>query len=67
MEYLSLAQFSELNSMWCTQFEWHMHFGSAPCDAHTAFGELCSLFLLYRELFSDQELFTDTELREART
>ena len=26
-----------------------------------------TLFLLYRELFSDSELFTDHELREART
>ena len=26
-----------------------------------------ALFLLYRELFSDHELFTDRELREART
>ena len=38
------------------------------CDARTSCGELRSLFfLLYRELFSDRELFTDCELREART
>ena len=47
MEYLSLAQFSELKSMWCTHFGWWTHFGSAWCDACIARGELCSLFFYW--------------------
>ena len=34
---------------------------------HSVWGALLALFLLYRELFSDHELFTDCELRDART
>ena len=38
--------------MWRTHFVWRA---------------LLALFLLYRELFSDRELFTDCELCDART